>query len=343
MSSYADDIQRIAKQKAIKGGLGDLENRAPISGTVTPFIDEAIAPPSTGSSPEDVVPEASDPEDPNSYNKGDGSGGGGGSGSSNTSGTQSADDIIEDKAGPTLPDSPADGSTEPSNGGSLDGIDGLVDCDTGQGVNVRLNGEFPVHSGWDDPDVPPPPEGFESGYFWESSPIAIYVDFTPELCLEQFKLDSPTATITGIDIDTVDQRRYRYYLAATPSFDQSILFVRGTCTPGSYSTYCPEIAPAATEWPTDGNYDLTLKDGQFQSSQYDSEAPTSAKEPRSAINLCTTGGKNVTIRAAANGGSMMYETSGGAPTGTMKVFNSDGTMRMAGDATNTNINSQLPR
>lgn len=333
MSSYEDDIRRIANQKRIKGGLSSIQDREPIPGDLTPFINTVFSPDSNGGAGKDggvdgedpnsfVEPDRNDPDNPN--NPGNSGGGGGGSARDpKRDGPQDVEDLLDDEKGPVPPDETAG---DEYSGGALPKITGFEDCQTGQSVTVHLDGMFDVPEGWDSPEDPP-----DGGYTDSDTGKCFFPDYP---CPE------PGLLVHG-------GNTYSECMAQGGEHWVSLWIPHGDEPPYTYEDgFGPDNSPIpATEWPPDGEYDLVFKDGTFQSSTFDSEAPATTQEPTSVINLCTPSGRFVTVRAASNGGSMVYETvtEGGAPTNTMKVYNSDGTMRMAGDATQSNINSYLPR
>ena len=344
VQAHRTDIQKLAEKDKIKGGLKSIQDREPIGGGFTPFDKKSFAGDSNagagtdgGIDPEDpnsfAEPDPSDPDNPN--NKG---------GTNNRDplkdGPQDIDDLLDEEAGPTLPD---DSVSDPFSGGSLNKITGLQDCDTGQCVTAHLDGRFDTPEGWDDPDTPP----IDNGFRWRSGPSALL----PGSHTARQEADAYLAHIgsggsvveeTGFSIDDINTAQVSFSLNGSSNYTTFIY--RFGCMPPA--NIIPDCTPpsAATEWPTDGCYDVAMIDGQVQINPYDSEAPASAREERSAATFCTSGGKKVVIRAAANGKTMMYPvTASGAPTGIVKVYNSDGTLSSAGDASQQNIDSQLPR
>jgi hypothetical protein len=293
-----------------------------------------------------VEPDPNDPTNPNNQ-----SNGGGGGRDPNKDGPQDADDLLDDTKGPTLPDN---NNSDPFSGGALNKITGLKDCETDQCVTMHLDGKFIAPDGWDDPSTPPPIAGWQLGYHWNSSfDPSSYFMLSIEVMnhfVDALLQDSFYTSVTNVRIDSQTATSDTYLYDYTTTLGGSFVYTgshttnKTTCTPSPSDPSCPIEGPTQQEWPADGCYDVAMIDGQIQTNEYDSEAPASAKETRSAAKFCTTGGKEVLIRAASNGGSMMYPlTAGGAPTGIVKVYNSDGTLRSAGDASQQNIDSQLPR
>ena len=355
VQAHRTDIQKLAEKDKIKGALKAIQDREPIDGGFTPFETGSFAPNSNASAGTDG---GIDPDDPNSFAEPDPSDpnnqnnkGGTNNRDPHKDGPQDADDLLDDTKGPVFPD---DSKSDPYSGGSLTKITGLQDCDTGQCVTAHLDGKFDAPSGWDDPDTPPPIAGWFLGYNWNNTthPTIFFLtsiesmnDFVAALLLDSFY-----TSVTNIRLDSQTSTTDKYLYDYTTTLGGSFIYTasntqsKNTCTPSANDASCPIDPPTKTEWPQDGCYDVAMIDGQLQTNQYDSEAPASAKEMRSAAIFCTSKGKKTMIRAAANGGTMLYEvTASGAPTGIVKVYNSDGTLRSAGDASQQNIDSQLPK
>lgn len=353
VQAHRTDIQKLAEKDKIKGGLKSIQDREPIGGGFTPFNKKAFAGNSNagagtdgGVDPEDpnsfAEPDPSDPDNPN--NKG---------GTNNRDplkdGPQDIDDLLDEEAGPTLPD---DSVSDPFSGGSLNKITGLKDCDTGQCVTAHLDGRFPTPDGWDDPDTPPPLEGWESGTVWFGSFQSECAWTALEAAEKHTAFGHGEGVYTVIlmeDVPTtagkLDTQRATAVKNSHPFNTIQFIVDKHSCSTltGGSCGAC-DSDPVVDAWPEDGCYDVAMIDGQVQTNEYDSEAPASAKEARSAATFCTAKGNKAMIRAAVNGGTMLYPvTASGSPTGIVKVYNSNGTLRSAGDASQQNIDSQLPR
>lgn len=365
MSELASEIRRIARGDKLKGPLGNAKERDPINGTFVPFTNtpqsqitangaegedpvNVNSPPSNGAGedPTDTDnqnDQPTDANDPNTFNKGSATQG-------KTSNTYDIEDVI-DQTG-DVPSTPNEedhsNSDEGSTSGVIDHMNGATDCDTGQCINFHTDGNFPAPDGWDDADTPAEVNDWTLGYYYfrNAQPITIGSYASGEQIFAAFpevhpvygSLTKSSYTISAEPptVGVVGQVLYE-------GVDGPLLesFSRGVCSPSEGDSVCPITAPTATQWPEDGCYDLALIDGQFQTNDYDDEAPAGAGG--SKVNFCFGSGRTGTMEATANGGFMVYETSGGAPTGQATVYGKDGTFQAAGDATETFMDQWRPK
>jgi hypothetical protein len=291
---------------------------------------------------------------------------------SKTSGVVDADKVIDNEGGPDAKeDAPDVFSGSSFSAGTLTGIN-AVDCATGKTVNIRLDGLHvppdattwtdgtPKTSEWQDPNVPPAVPGFELGFKWSSATTVPYDEATP------YNMDGLGAAIVGQNLGASGQTGGpgtlygpntfgNYYLfqsyiaisqtqfdvemiqtdmSGTPIAPAFIAFnvTRSACTPGSGPS-CPLTAPTETTWPEDDTISLTYEGGTYVTNQYDTDpTPAYTGQENSAVDFCMDGGRTGRIEAGINGGHILYETSGGAPTGTARYFNNRGELTGFSDA-----------
>lgn len=364
--STQQDIRLLASKPKLRAQLDARLEPDPITGKVTPFKDGTFATSSSAAAAggttsgcntnsndttqqEDT--KKTDPTDPNSFYKG---GGGTGSDSTTQTGTQDVESVIDGEAGPqSAPDSAY------SNTGVLSGVTGMTDCNTGKGINFHLDGQFKAPDGWADAETPGDITGdWTADTYWADGcgflGIAPIEAYTPQMVYDQLNAAiQADSRITEFSIysglNKVGDVNYYYSWSAFESgigtgvIEQNIQ--RSNCSSSTPSdpTVCVSTIPKQTAWPTDGSYDLALQDGQFITSPYDSEAPLSTLDGQSKVSFCFGDGRTGEIAVTSNGGAMVYETSSGAPTGTVRVYASDGTLQAAGDATTTFMNQYLPK
>lgn len=364
MSDLAQEIRRIAKGDKLKGPLGGTLERDPIPGTFIPFsntpLSQITANGAEGEDPVDINSNESNGDsqtgsdqpmngdDINTLNRG-----------SVTTGqkpnTHDIGDVIDGAAG--VPNSPNEQDNSGSNtqpesptSGVLSGLTGATDCNTGQCINFHLDGNFPAPDGWPDADSPPVQEGYEAGYYWKTQAMgsSVGIGQTPLLAL----YDRTTDIRAGLSQEYFGEDTVKFTCDNAPA---TCISYGGGGLSGAevYRLSCegetdPEIVavceadpPLEEAWPEDGCYDLALQDGALVTNDYDSEAPSDAGG--SKVNVCFGDGRTGSVEITANGGVIVYETSGGNPTGTAHVYGADGTYQAGMDATDANMDPYRPK
>lgn len=372
MNEYAQEIRRIAKGDKVKGPLGNALERDPINGTFVPFTNtpqsqitangaegedpadvNSVPSNNAGSDPTDLSQQNDQPvtsDDPNTFNQGSAAQG-------STSNTYDMEDIV-DQTG-DVPSSPNEadnsGSDETASSptsGIVSHINGATDCSTGQCINFHLDGNFPAPDGWPDADTPADAEGYETwdpDYYWRTQVVLDHGTISVEAATYEVAYNNLVAAIQadpdiesfGINFELyqVYEGRWAFSWSAadhgigTGVVNTDILRYDCVSVGDPSEDGCISEVPKAEAWPEDGCYDLALIDGQFQKNEYDSEAPSDAGG--SKVDFCFGDGRTGSMEVTANGGMMVYETSGGSPTGQATVYGADGTMQAAGNATET--------
>lgn len=330
---------------------------------------------SNGSTEQDGT-QPTDGSDPNTFVKGGGGGGGGTPENPEqpSTGVQDVEATIDDDVQQTQKDDTNDSDTRVTTTGSTTGFTGMTDCGTGQCINIRLDGNFVPPDGWDDPGTPPsdstfvlgrtftvttvPPRVLDGPYATFGEAVAVKGEII-NARIAQAYTDSAywgdiynNPTVDSGDTESAVQngplgKTRQYKLDGVPDYETSydmVVSIYGEgCSPSGGDPICPLTAPIATEWPTDGCYDLALIDGTFQTNQYDSEAPADAGG--SVVDFCFGTDRTGRMYATAQGGVMLVETTVTDPatTYTAKVYASDGTYQAAGDATPQFMNPYLPQ
>lgn len=225
-------------------------------------------------------------------------------------------------------------------GGTLTSLVGLVDCATGTDINIRTVGGYKPPEGWEDPDVAPPAYTFIPGnrYFWTTETVGAAVAETAH---------ELAATKSGVVWGSVYETAFLYVSAHptiedrfTAHYDPDILgpelvtehdISLDSCTIDSDDS-CPSVDPTdGPVWPSDGIVQIKLVDGKFVSSEFehpDDIVPQFTGDGVSHIDFCFGfgGSRTGTLVPTHSGGFLMYETSGGSPTGIVTVFSSQGTV-----------------
>lgn len=365
MTEFADNIRRIAKGTRQKGALGRYQEREPVLGGTVTLVTNSYQvggdTPSSGgvNSPtqQDETgndQSATDPNNPDSFYKG----GGSSTDYAQETGKYDMEDIIDGKDGPQTA-SEEDGSTPSDYDSAINSLEGATDCNTGQCINFHTDGNFPAPEGWEDADTPPPIENnFIAGKKWIYS--------TEEGGEYPTAYQAAQAYIAQIESETYENHAFGggftelNFASSPPSANYTLTYTQisnGEYIEGTGTVFALSCAPDAetdpacvTEdpeetsdqnWPQDGCYDLALQDGGFSTHERDSEAPQGAGG--SKVDFCFGDGRTGSAEATANGGFMVYETSGGAPTGTAKVYDADGKFHAAGNATDSFMNQYRPQ
>lgn len=359
---YADDIKRIVGIDPNQSTLGDAEEKGAIGGKRGIGYVNA----SSGG----VEGESGAPGDKqkSTKKKGDSKSNGEDAGTSPldpanpqngvispTDGVYAAADIIDGLSPASKESSPAttDGGLEYDGSLALNAFT-AVDCSAGTGIEVRLRNDFVPpdavedsngvegHSDWEDADTPPALIGWDSGKEWGTG----FTPTAPFFSTPQGVADYLTSVVEQTSIiisafwasgaNPIDGGFWTIFhdLEGVPPGTQVDTFVASqSCTPDAESTSCPVTAPTETAWPTSGQYVLRAGGGQFTANQYDSEAPVGATNPSSKVDFCfgDEAARTGTVEATRNNGYMLYETSGGNPTGIVRAYDSTGQMVAAFD------------
>jgi len=172
------------------------------------------------------------------------------------------------------------------------------DCG-GNDLNVWFDGIYPTPDGWTDPSSAPVDPTYVPGYFWTPqnySSSSSASNSTPFLSYQSVS-EFSTWSGTMVRLETYgagDPRNtYNYNRTVWPWAQQ----IQSNSCSGyeAVHTFCDPgfSAPMATEWPTDGRYDLSLSAGGFHTNNFDSEAPSQGSFP--SINYTSASGSgNIT-------------------------------------------------
>lgn len=274
---------------------------------------------------------------------------------------------------PTIPSSIGTGSGKlfNSSGGTVNNIEGVIDCESGKGLDLRLDGLVKPPEGWQPDGSPPPgyvddgiPEvtsasgegldvwGFSAGTRWGIVPSSgfpewRYFSVVGPAIKEAIATSVATGTLSEIKFVAAGSGlpdRYQIWWEG-PSFLATI-FKEG-CEIG-VDPGCPAERPTdipLPKWGPDDKMQLIYIDNKWQYSESESSAdiiPKYTDNQNSSLNFCfgAGGARTGVVRPTADGGTIMYETAGGAPTGVATILGPD--RKVAGYTDAGGIQSYLP-
>jgi len=287
---YADDIRRIVRFEEAEGGLPDAEERDAIAGRRGIGFSSAGGD-SSGRSGIPGITLA--PSDTDGLLTADGTNPFDDSFAKFSDNSFSADDVLNGNlaVGDELREIQAE------------------DCVSGDDLDIRTDGEVPppaatfandgtlLTARWTDPDVPPLKEGFFSGRHWRAegpaptappgfihqtyfdalnAHVAAHVADDPATFDGTSAVDSVVATSTSYAINVL------LGLVAGGDALQTFSGTSITCTPGSDDS-CPAVAPVETAFPLDNKTTLTLVDGKYTTSAFETETPEEYNGGNSSI------------------------------------------------------------
>lgn len=268
---------------------------------------------------------------------------------SGSQGSYNADDLLDGTDGPLDPGTDSDnsdqdkvnGSAENQSGTSSGGsrlleLTGLKKCGdvSGKEYTVRLDGNYIPPIGWETAETPPESEYWQLGYYWITSGstrgstpggaadayMALLRSTNPGTYGTAY-WDPSSLTPNAGTPPAYTSFHYTWYASAGGSAIPGTTVARATC---GVVPECVAVNPVEQYWPFSNKPQLTLNsEGQFVPSVYDREVDTEYSTPRSTLSMCTSSGQPIQIAPLKNGGFALYKTSGGAPTGTVQLYNSD--------------------
>lgn len=222
---------------------------------------------------------------------------------------------------------PVDDATQPGSGifavdkmglgDVVKGLSGLIDCATGNPVDVRFDGQFTAPDGWDDADSPPLDPDFTPGYFWAQTTVWAnrnYVSYTAAGSWEEYKesLISAGHSVTDISIYTSSSTA-RTYAYKRDGWNKSYSTSRFLCSGEQWPPAVCSMAPYLTEWPSDKPMQLSynLETGKYETHRMDGNVTTAYSQPVNQFSLCNLNGDPIKSFAQAGGGQAIYnETTG---------------------------------
>lgn len=277
------------------------------------------------------------------------------------------ENFMDDVDSPQFNTPTQDGMGELLNGsgGSLETLTGLKDCDTGDEFEVWFGNEDPVPpADWDTWNELPPLLDWVAGTNWINSNAAglvnntagtganiteaadAIVGFEPGISTVTPPLEivigtHPEAPTTGHD------GWARYKSVFVGGADVILYYSQFSCTI-DVDTGCSSAGPSNAFQPTDGHMTLNWKESQFEDNAFEPATEVIADFVGggfSQVDFCFGPGdaRTGTVRAAINGGFMIYETSsdGGPPTNIIKIF--DGSAQMYAATDINGLQAYLPQ
>lgn len=259
-------------------------------------------------------------------------------------GTHDIEDIIDDAPGTPYPsDTVPQGlqQTMLKNGGTLNGVTGAMDCDSGKELDIRMDKLLRPPAGWDtlqDPGDVSGPNGYykwEAGRSWFGSSISQpegYDAITAAKAARDESGDGDKTTVLSATFDgdfphTGGVFRWIFEFQNPGTMAVASYYAADhSCTPVSGDPICPFTNP--TRWPADGKMQIVLNtDGTYKAAELEAPEdiiPKYTDNLHSRINFCFGDGRFGSIIPAINGGYIITETltEGGTATGLGKLFNS---------------------
>lgn len=226
-----------------------------------------------------------------------------------------------------------------------------VDCDTGKNIEIRLRGDYVPPAGWTDAETPP------SGYDWVAGTNYYFLDPTTGSgigavngetayeCAANGNRIFGAGALLDESFQSISSGSYNGYGDFYATYDEATLnpvivatygnvfpISSNACSVG-VDSYCPVSYVPEILWPSDNTYILKLVEGQFVTSTFDEDVPAKYKNPSSKIDFCfgAGGARHGSMEVTKDGGNMIYETSGGNPTGIIRVYDSSGSLAAAFD------------
>ncbi len=213
-------------------------------------------------------------------------------------------------------------------GDVVKGVSGLVDCATGDPVDVRFDGQFTAPEGWDDPSAPPEDPEYEAGYYWVSGEGFYAAKFATPMGVVRSEETIPA----GFDewdgdwylhhkspadywYDGISWYRRKYKInGSSETLEASIHAYKVSCG-SSIESYCNPTPDdiLLTEWPSDKPMQLSYnaETGKYETNPYDSNVTTAYAQPVSSFSLCNSNGETIKSFPQANGGqALMNQTTG---------------------------------
>ncbi len=240
-------------------------------------------------------------------------------------------------------------------------LNGLEDCDLGDGkeISLRFDGMFSPPSTWESADgelitadTPPPDTSYTAGQVWYANiGIGFYGQSFDALMADIVDRSAINFTYEctngggGFILGPARQGGFVFLTFTAKAigdlalggsiigFDPALhsnRYEQVSCigATGQKAVVCAIVEAPDAMWPSSDHYQLARNSsGQFVSHPSDPNVATKYTTPRSSLSLCTTGGKNVDIVPTSDGGFAFYETSSGAPTGIIQLYNADGTKK----------------
>lgn len=303
-------IPRQEEKKPIPGGRGivyfDNKGNSQVSSGTPPVVNEDGT----------VDPGTTQP------GGGDSSGGtsGGGSNGGNTLPAGSEPTPIADGAeggGVYSVDSDA-GVIDANLGDTVKGVSGLVDCESGDPVDLRFDGEFSAPNG-----CGIPPEGYEEGSYWDSSGLGQNNPSSDAAESPQGYIDNLNPSLTWRYVFTSET-------SATVEWDNNGTWVSigsitrracsGVAGGEDYCTIPPPGTPtepwpdantppgAETQWPSCKPSQLSYNNetAKFETNSFDGNVLPKFSQPVSQVTLCNEAGDTIKTFPTADGGHVIF-------------------------------------
>jgi hypothetical protein len=328
---YQDDLRFIVGIDSLKGGLNRPEPKSKIKGGrgISYFAANGTTETMSGNTPSSSKDETDEETDEAIDEE---AAADTGNGTTQPGGQDINDGLLDSgsKSGNALDDSGISPPTNPDgtttnfdgmkkDGSAYSGIGGLVDCETGDCVSVRYDGNFSAPEGWDNPDSHIP-DGYVDGRYWRSlfRDNGVYTapeDYfhTWQDAFDYMQAVAPYSIYWISDGESSGSAFYGTY--RWPEDDPANKYAVGIFSVSCASTYnemCAED-PTITEWPVDKCTEVSYdaESGTFKTHTADTKVHPSMAGGVAVLPELCDGFKKIGHYPQADGTMAVYDSAAG--------------------------------
>lgn len=199
-------------------------------------------------------------------------------------------------------------------GDVVNGLSGLIDCATGNPVDVRFDGQFTAPDGWEDAYSPPSDEYYSEGYYWVGNG---WYGHSPSEVAEKYNSAVGGGLRFTYENNITDNVVIRSYWILNDNYQGFFSASRFSCG-GDASDYCAPLdnSSSISEWPAEKPMQLSYNSetGQYETHPMDGNITTAYSQPVSQFSLCNSNGDSIKSFAQAGGGQAIYNETTGVAT-----------------------------